>query len=78
MRRAIGILLILVFAASSASGVPGQPSITEQVMGKPVQPSQSVTFTDKCDVGDVLWNADSSRAYVSMSVRADQAFRIAR
>ena len=76
MRRAIGILLVLCLVTSAASGVQDGTSVTEQVMGAPAQPTWGVMLPDECTVADVLWNADSSRAFVSMSVRAVDVWQL--
>lgn len=66
--------LLIVLAPLLCGPVPSNaqdlPPTTEQVMGVPAPPTHTITLRDECNVVDVFWSADSSRAYASMEVTA--------
>lgn len=59
----------LLFCGSMSAGAQDQPTAA-QAMGAPATPTRTITLRDECNVVDVLWSADSSRAYASMEVTA--------
>ncbi len=70
MHRLLIALAMLLLCGPIVMSAQVAPPTTEQVMGAPAPPTRTITLRDECNVVDVLWSADSSRAYASMEVTA--------